>query len=217
MLDQVNEEGRMVGKRKEVAIEMLSEEAFRPFGGVIALPENEEGKRRVDMQPNCTRIPHADLWSIFDLDFNGRSAHIGWVRYYRRKLEFHTMESHLEETEGLIPYGGAPSLIACAPRTNPSDKEAVPDPDSVRAFLLDGTKGIVFHRAVWHRHVYPLGEWTDLIAILSEGHGKIRESEAHRGNSETILVDFHKTHGVTLDLVIKGLDHSNDVIGEVVT
>ena len=204
-------------KRKEVIVERLTQKAFQPFGAVIEFPERERGKKRADMTPDCVRIPHADLWSVFDLDFNGRQAYTGWVRYYRRKLEFHTLESHLEETEVLIPYGGAPSIFAVAPPTEIGEEHPAPSPDMVRAFLLDGTQGVAFHRAVWHRHVYPLGEWTDLIVILPEGHGRLRPSEAHRGKAEQHHVDFLETHGLILDLVLRGWDHSPDIIGEVVT
>ena len=207
----------MEPKRKEVVVERLTEEAFRPFGSVIAFPERDLGKPRLEMNPDLTRIPHADAWSIFDLDFDGRAGYIGWVRYYRRRFEFHTLESHVDETEVLIPYAGSASIFAVAPCTDPADSNAVPEPDSVRSFLLDGTAGVAFHRAVWHRHVYPLGEWTDLIAILPQGHMKTIPSEAHKGKPETRRMDFLKTHGVMLDLVIRGWDHSPDIIGEVLT
>lgn len=207
----------MKTRNLEVVVERLTEEAFQPFGVVIGFPEKEMGKPRVEMQPDCVRIPHADLWSLYDLDFNRRPPYVGWVRYYRRKLEFHTLESHLEETEVLIPYAGAPSIFAVAPRTDPADNEAVPDPESIRAFLLDGTKGVVFHRAVWHRHVYPLGEWTDLIAILPDGgHGKT-PVDPMLGKTENRKVDLSESHGVMLNLVVRGWDHSPDIIGEVVT
>lgn len=210
-------EGLISMNRIEVRVERLTEEAFSPFGTVVGFPEWEKGKDRVDMQPDCVRIPHADLWSLCDLDFNGRRPYVGWVRYYRRKLEFHTLESHLEETELLIPYAGAPSIFAVAPATPEGDDTAVPDPASVRAFLLDGTKGICFHRAVWHRHVYPLGEWTDLIAVLPEGgHGK-EPSDPRLGKTKNRKLDLLDNQGVIFDLVLREWDHSPDIIGEVVT
>ncbi len=202
---------------REVVVERLTEEAFRPFGGVIALPEREWGKPRLDMEPDRVRIPHADLWSLFDLDFSGRPPYVGWVRYYRREFRFHTLESHLDQTEVLIPYGGAPSVFAVAPATPLDDPDTIPDPESVRAFLLDGTKGIAFHRGVWHRHVYPLGDWTDLIAILPSDYARSGADEAHRGKTATRHLDFEKSHGVTLALVIRGWDASPDILGEVTT
>lgn len=204
----------MAIRRIEVAVERLTEEAFQPFGAVLALPEREVGKKRTDMEPDGARIPHVDLWSLCDLDFNGRNSYIGWIRYYRRKFEFHTLESHLEETEVLIPYGGAASIFAVAP--DPSDKDGLPDPDSVRSYLLDGTQGISFNRAVWHRHVYPLGDWTDLIGVLPDGHGR-EPRDPKLGKTENRNVDFLETHGVMLDLVVRGWDHSPDIMGEVVT
>ena len=97
------------------------------------------------------------------------------------------------------------------------DLETAPEPKEIRAFLLDGSKGIAFHRGVWHRHVYPLGDFTDLIAILPDGRGHARPSAVPARVPVTRPVDYLQAHGIMMNLVIRGWEHHPGIIGEVLT
>jgi ureidoglycolate hydrolase len=194
-------------QRKQLPVRLLTEEGFNPYGRVISLPEQEVGKTRAEMSPSRGRTPHSDSWILSSLDFDGRQGYMAWVRYFRRKLEFHTLERHVQETEVLIPMGGSPCIVAASARTEPLDSDVGPDPESVEAFFLDGSKGIAFDRGVWHRHVYPLGDYTDLAVVLAH----------HKDAPDSMKVDFLETHSLIFDLVLTGLQHSPDIIGEVVT
>ena len=40
--------------------------------------------------------------------------------------------------------------MAVAPPTDENDPTAIPDPNDVRAFLIDGTKGFAYKKGTWH-------------------------------------------------------------------
>jgi ureidoglycolate lyase len=48
--------------------------------------------------------------------------------------------------------------VTVAPPTNPQTLEALPSPDSVKAFLLESYTAIVIQRGVWHGMIFPLEE-----------------------------------------------------------
>jgi ureidoglycolate lyase len=57
------------------------------------------------------------------------------------------MERHFNVTQAFIPMDGSVSVVAVAP---PTDPKAVPRPEQVRAFLIDGTIGFRYKVGTWH-------------------------------------------------------------------
>ena len=123
---------------KSIKIEMLTDEAFAPFGQVIGAstkPSTGEevacpmpGKRVQDRRyPAGPGDQHP---------FSG--------------LSFNKMERHFIQTKVTIPLTGSPAVVAVSAPTDPKDREAIPSPDQVRAFLLDGTKGYMLKKGTWH-------------------------------------------------------------------
>ena len=74
-----------------------------------------------------------------------------------RRMEFSFLERHVLETQAIMPIGGVPCVFPVAAATAGDGPEHCPEPDTVRAFLLDGTAGIRLHRGTWHWIPFPVG------------------------------------------------------------
>jgi ureidoglycolate hydrolase len=121
---------------REVRIEPLTDDAFAPFGQVIAV-----GERAPDFKTESG----TEGWAI---DFQAGRPLVMVLRTLYQGLRFSKLERHFGLTQTFLPLGGSPAVVAVAP---PSvDGAAVPDPAAVRAFLLDGTKGYALAAGTWH-------------------------------------------------------------------
>ncbi len=122
-----------------VRIEPLTDEAFRPFGQVLGAGERAPDYRggggsygwRVDFQADGR--PRV---SVSVAPFQGR--------------RFTRLERHFHVTQTFVPLDGARAVVAVAPPTDPADREAIPAPETVRAFLIDGTRGYLLWKGTWH-------------------------------------------------------------------
>jgi ureidoglycolate lyase len=119
-------------------VEPLTEESFRPFGQIIG----ESGAA-----PDFRGEQGTLGWSI---DWRGGRAKISYLRTPYQGLRFRKLERHLDLTQAFIPMGGASAIVAVAAPTDPGNRDAVPPPDTVRAFLLDGSVGYALHKGTWH-------------------------------------------------------------------
>src|SRR5262249_23816769 len=67
-----------------------------------------------------------------------------------------------------LPMGGSPAVVAVAPPGS-GDRNEVPAPSDVRAFLLDGSRGYLLGRGVWHSlDRYPLYPPASQWVILTD-------------------------------------------------
>ena len=113
-----------------LTVEPLTEAAFRPFGEII-------GER--PSAPDFRGEKGTLGWSI---DWRGGRAKISYLRTLYHWLGFRKLERHLKLTQAFIPMGGAAAVLAVAAPTDPRNREAVPGPESVRAFFLDGSSRV---------------------------------------------------------------------------
>jgi ureidoglycolate hydrolase len=60
------------------------------------------------------------------------------------------MECHLNVTQGFIPLGGAATIMVVAPPTEDAFPDATPGPEDLRAFLMDGSQGVMLWIGTWH-------------------------------------------------------------------
>ena len=124
---------------KTVKAEPLTAEAFGEFGQVL--------------DPNATdREP----------DFQGLAS-IGWFADFHCKskpqvvllrteylgLRASKLERHHQVAQTFIPLEGVPAVLFVAPPTG-SNASDIPEPDDVRAFLIDGSAGYVLNAGTWH-------------------------------------------------------------------
>ena len=141
----------------EVAVEALSASAFEPFGTIIGAgtgpPALDWGTLQTWMAP-------------FDVD---GPTQMTLCRYHQEPVEWSQMERHLAVTQAFLPLGGVASVMVVAPPSDPADRTALPPPDSVRAFHMDGSAGVVLRRGTWHAlRRFPVGSAAN------------RHSSAHR-------------------------------------
>ncbi len=120
--------------RHRLTIEPMTTESFAPFGRLLessAMPAD----RRV-MTP-----------SEFECD-GATTIHTIWQPSAERS--FSRLERHFGVTQTFFQLSGSPSVVCVAPPTDPDDRNAVPLPEDVRAFLIDPGRGFSFGRGTWH-------------------------------------------------------------------
>lgn len=131
-----------------IKVECLTKEAFRPYGYVL-LRDPGIPPFKADPPQFVDRIP-------FEVD-DGEPEFV-YALLKKREFTFSKMERHLKVTQGFFPLFGGPAIITVAPATDNTDLEAVPAPETVKAFLLESYNAIVLHRGVWHGTILPLEE-----------------------------------------------------------
>ena len=172
-----------------IGVQPMTEEAFRPFGELLHVQD---------------RAP----------DFNGITS-VGWKAAFAvdgppvmmllssrpEGLRFTRLERHFGVTQTFIPLGQVPSVVAVAAPTDPDDPEAIPAPEDVRGFLIDGSAGYLFKRGTWHSlDRFPLVPEPAQIVIIS---GLPTQTELETApQSEWRLtqdVDYAARFGVTFE------------------
>jgi len=164
----------------DIAIEPLTRDSFAPYGQLIAAG---------DGAPDYAR-PTLDVWH---LDYASDAPfRIQIMRYSHKPMMFSRLERHLCVTEGRLPLNGAMSVLAVAGATLGAGGD-MPDPSTVRAFLLDGSSGLIFKPGVWHSlDCFPLAPPYVDYALLSD---VATENEIEAGGSKapdarTNVVDY---------------------------
>ena len=122
-----------MGKAYSLKVEPMTEESFEPFGELID-PQERPADRRM----------------ILPLGFyaEGRTT-LSSIWQPCEGLTFSEMERHFGVTQTFFQLSGAPTVVAAAVPTNP-DPMAIPEPDQIRAFLIDPSKGYSFKVGTWH-------------------------------------------------------------------
>lgn len=122
-----------------VRAEPLTEEAFAPFGQVIA---------RGDML----------------MELRGEEVfHLNVLHYDRVPLACDHLNRHHRATQALVALAGKPTLLVVAPPAYDfSTSDHLPH---VRAFICDGTAGVNLALGTWHWGPYPLAEYVDLVNV----------------------------------------------------
>jgi ureidoglycolate lyase len=170
----------------QVTVSPLTEEAFAPFGEVLAAPERD---------PDFTGISSAGWRASFESDSPPE------VMVYRSRysgLRFTVLERHLAVTQAFIPLGPVPAVVAVAPPTPGDDP---PDPSDVRGFILDGTAGYVLKTGAWHSpDRYPRYPPSADVVIITD-RATQHELESLPGGpwARTQAVDYVDRFGVTFE------------------
>jgi ureidoglycolate lyase len=112
----------------------LTEEAFAPFGQIIAPAEDG--------------VPFGPHEAQLDLAR-------GTPRFYIMKLKhrppaFRQITRHCAVTQCLASVGGADWLLAVAAPGNPDDPDEAPAADGIVAFRIPGDVAVKLHRGTWH-------------------------------------------------------------------
>jgi len=122
-----------------VRAEPLSEQAFAPFGQVIA---------RGDMT----------------MELRGDEVfHLNVLHYERQPLRCDHLNRHHRATQALVALAGKPTLLVVAPGER--DFSTVDHVQHVRAFVCDGSAGVNLALRTWHWGPYPLTDHVDLVNV----------------------------------------------------
>lgn len=177
----------------EVAVEPLGAASFAPFGTIVGAvsgaPALDWGTLQTWMAP-------------FDVD---GPTQMTLCRYHREPVEWSQMERHLGVTQAFLPLGGVASIMVVAPGSDPADRTALPPPDSVRAFHMDGSVGVVLHRGTWHAlRRFPVGAaLIDIVLLTGRDTQAELERQARDGSLPRLTheADYAAVHGVTFRAV----------------
>lgn len=176
-----------------IRIEPLTEEAFAPFGEILAAK---------DRTPDFATPSGTRGWAV---DFRAGRPLILMTETPHRGLCFTRLERHFNVSQTFLPMGGAPAVVAVAP---PSLDRADPPPacEAVRAFLLDGTCGYLLRRGTWHSlDRMPLYGPATRWAMITDHETQNDLSAEEGGSGEMALteeVDYQSRFGVTFLLTL---------------
>ena len=121
-------------ERYKLKVEPMTEETFGPYGTLLDATERS-----------------ADQRQFFPLDFqvDGKTTvNVIWQPYEGK--QFSKLERHFGVTQTFVQISGAPAVVCAAAPTDLNDPQAIPEPDQIRAFLINPEKGYAFHRGTWH-------------------------------------------------------------------
>jgi ureidoglycolate hydrolase len=122
-----------------VTAEVLTPEAFAPYGQVVGLEDV-----RIELREQ----------EVFHLDI---------IAYKRKPIRVDHLNRHYTATQALVPLAGRPVVIVVgAPELT---FQSADDLDQLRAFVFDGSRGINLALKVWHEGPFPLMENVDLVNV----------------------------------------------------
>ena len=176
----------------EIPIEPFSHEAFAPYGQAVGPLPGEPAWQR----------PRLTSWRM-DFACDG-IADLKMIRYQHQPMAFSMLERHLNHTETRVPLMGGRFVMVVAEPAASLDTVELPDPASIRAFLIDGTVGIILWKGTWHSlDTYPAEPPHVDCAFISEKgtQAEIEVVGADPANAKlTHVVDFAPT-GISFQLV----------------
>ena len=164
----------------ELEVELLTAEAFAPYGQLIAARDGAADFSR----------PLLDVWH---LDYRADAPiRLQIMRYHEKPMTFSRLERHTRVSEGRIPLDGARAVVAVAGATGVAPDDA-PDPSAVRAFRFDGSCGLLFTPGVWHSlDSFPLAvPYADFVLLSDQATEDEIEAWTHPSSGERAhVVDY---------------------------
>lgn len=178
-----------MAEMRQLKVQLLTQETFQPFGAVIGAQQRD---------PDFCGGSGTQLWDL-NCEIDG-TLQLGFVRVPYRPLRFKLMEQHYGVMQTFIPITGPPAVVGLAP---PTARGALPKPEDVTAFLLDGTKGYILNRNTWHSldrfPLYPpTGDW--VIVTDKETTEDLKASGPQQGGVKlTKTLDFEELYDVVFE------------------
>lgn len=145
----------------DLKLEPLTAEAFAPYGDVMGVCE-----RNTIIPINYGKTErHHDLASVDVSDENG-SPIISIFRSEPAQLPFQVkiMERHPLGSQAFMPLTGNPYVVVVAPRGEL-------DPKQIRAFFVQNTQGVNYHKGTWHHYCLGLNISNDFLVVDRGGEG----------------------------------------------
>lgn len=183
-------------KTIQIPIEAFTAASFAPFGTLLG-------------EPGYAAEFTGNLSQSWLMPFEAEGGpQILYSRYYHQPMRFSLLERHFNVTQGFVPLCGAPLIMVVAPPTPHTGPEAIPAPETLRAFYMSGNAGLLMHKGTWHTlDRYPVRPpHVDCVFLTA----KTTQVELMREKAEGIapvlteVVDY-KTHaGISFEVV--GID-----------
>ena len=167
----------------KIHAEPLTPDSFAAFGQVLGPREQKPLTNRDFIDRGLIRTKDritADRLGEFDvLDYWPGIADLvldipklGFLRSRSVPPKVYWLERHLKGTQAYIPLGGKRSILPVAPPKNLEDEDAVPDLNEIRAFLLDGTRGVNLSVGTWHWTPIPVRGTAEFIMLVRQNAAK---------------------------------------------
>jgi len=150
-----------------VVAEPISAEAFAPYGKVITSRSPDPDGRNVTL-------------AVVDADFTGGPTIIRALTFRFRGFSFTHLEQHGSFTQAFLPADGKPAIVVVAKPV--AEVGSDPDLSTLKAFILDGTQGILLDKGAWHFAPFPLADLATYTMIGCADTAK--ESEGYLDMSE---------------------------------
>jgi ureidoglycolate hydrolase len=96
-------------------------------------------------------------------------------------------------------------VMVVAPRTDETDRSVLPGPESLRAFLVEGSSGVLLWKGVWHAlNRFPVQPPSAGFALLTATETQSElERQLHEGVAPqlTQAVDYETHFGIRFEVV----------------
>ena len=143
--------------KKVIKTKELTPENFAPYGMLIDL-----NKACGDKSDGTI-----DYWPLYSISAYLPTAGILEIRK-SENCNPDKLERHLLYDEVFIPVDGK-GIMPFAPAADLDNIDAVPDEDTIEAFIVDGSKAMVINKGVWHYPAKPfIGDAMRFFMVVSE-------------------------------------------------
>ena len=159
----------------KMKVEELTDQAFAPFGNVLGRPSLEEPTISDEV---------ADVWLGFS-DLMGIGASnakdVTYLKIHSNPDKYNQIERHLTSAEAFIPLEGRSILIVV-----PAGE---PDMSQCKAFLMDGSKGVLLKKGTWHAVPYLLTEYASYLVLVDDSI--LEKDDIDKVSTEEVEFDFN--------------------------
>lgn len=166
----------------ELKINKINRNSFKNYGEVLEVPENKPTHTS-----NCF-----DIWMGFEeiITKNNKSKFSWFKVKHRNDFKSSNIERHLNTSEALIPVRGQSVIIVGLPGEKGSGE--IIQKDSLKAFYIDGTKGINLKPGIWHWIPFPLEDEADFLLIFADRTDK----------DDCEVIDLTEKMGIELKIIL---------------
>jgi ureidoglycolate lyase len=175
---------------ERIRVQRLTREAYEPFGWVLGSPPDKQ-------DPDYFEAEISTFWGehVFEVG-QGGAVQLVWLHFRARGFRIVDFESHRLTEQALIPVASSPMVhVVCPPPDDPMAAEVVPNLEQMRAFLLDGTKGVCMKRGCWHTPLPLIDKASYLMITRQSTTADLINGE--RSGADTTETVVHKISDLT--------------------
>ena len=164
----------------KIKVENLTETNFAKFGNVLGVSEVKSPNIKDDI---------SNVWlGMSDLMGIGVNPgkQITFLQIHSKPVINNKIEKHETSAEAFIPMQGM-SILMVVP-SEAIDRDGRPDMTKCRAFLMDGSKGVLMKPGTWHAVPYPLSDEATYIVLVDDAI--ISKNDLHVTSVEEVEFDL---------------------------